>query len=138
MTTERRQQHTHPVFWIVLVFCMTLVLAVQGLGLRYVVHTAKDAKETAEIAEAVTNPECDTKVKACRDANERRRQQGNPVPDIEEISVIAAFCGSVDDNGDHRPDNATYDEVKSCVDAAFKRITGRTRLSPATTTTTTR
>ena len=112
-----------------LLFCLTAPLAVQGVVVRYAVRTAASAKNTAEIADAVTNPNCDIRREACRRANLQRRSQGSVVPDIEEVSVIASYCG-------HVPDNDTLTEVRACVESEFRRLTGRApQLQPVTTTT---
>lgn len=120
-----------------LLFCLTAPLAVQGVVVRYAVRTAssakaaaKDAKSTAEVADAFSNPNCDARRPACQRANAQRNGQGSVVPDLEEVSVIASYCG-------HVPDNYTLAEVRSCVQTEFLRLRGRPpQLQPSATTTT--
>lgn len=122
-----RDRHTHPGLILTVVVALTAVAMVLGTVASDARNAAGDAKETAEIARAVTDPNCNPKVPACKRANAQRRGQGSVVPDIEEVSVIASYCG-------HVASNDTLAEVRSCVESEFRRLTGRApQLQPTTT-----
>lgn len=133
------ERHTHPGVILAFVTSFTAVAVVLGLFASSVgeaatkaSQAAADAKRTALIADAATNPQCDTSSEACRRANAQRQGEGNPVPDIEEVSVIASYCG-------HIAANDTLAEVRDCVRAEFQRLAGRPlQLTRPPTTTTTR
>lgn len=124
MATDR---HTHPVLITVVIACFAVIAVVITVGAVAAINTSHDAQETAEIARAVTDPNCDPRVAACQRANENRARQAAVIPDINEISVIAAFCGN---------QHSVLQDVRACVEREFKERTGRmTSVGPTTTTT---
>lgn len=121
------ERHTHPVMIVAIIVAFTAVAFVLGNYSSKVGQAASDAKETAEIARAVTDPACDTRTEACKRANKQRQGQGSVVPDLEEVSVVASYCG-------HVPTNDTLPKVRACVLAEFQRLRGRPpQLAPTTT-----
>lgn len=126
-TSRIRTRHTHPVIVVTVIACFSVMLATQGLVVRKATHAANDAAETAATVRDVTDPACDQRRPACK----RAQQQSSVVPDLEEVSVIASYCG-------HVPVNDTLPEVRACVEAEFRRLTGRPPMLTSSTTTTIR
>lgn len=100
---------------VALLLCLTLPLMSQGLVLRFVVKATNTNSTTLEEVQAATDPDCDVRVAACRRANQARSAQAAVIPDLNEVSTIAAFCGN------RYP---TLTEVRTCVDREFKARTG--------------
>lgn len=126
MTSERRQRHNHPGIIVTVIACFAVMLATQGLVVRKAGNAAAEAKETAAIARDVTDPNCDTTRASCRAAQARQGGQGTVVADINDVSVIGAYCAQQHDE---------LDAVRTCVGQEFTRLTGRP-VAIATTTTT--
>lgn len=116
MATDLRARHTHPVLILVVIVCFAVIIAVLTFVASESHKAAEDARETAAIARAVTDPTCDPDEPACQRAMENRQRQASAIPDINEVSVIAAYCGN---------QHGTLEEVRTCVEREFKARTGR-------------
>lgn len=136
MTTR----HSHPVLILTVIACFGVILASQGLVVRKASnaaveakHAAESADETANIARDVTDPNCDQRRPACRRQVAQREGGGQAtvVADIEEVSVVGAYCAQ---------QHQALADIRTCVAQEFARTRGRAPAGggppPGTTSTT--
>lgn len=125
---ERRQRHNHPGIIVTVIVCFFMMLATQGLVVRKASNAAQTARDGVELLVDLTDPNCDTSHAACQRAREQANG-GQVVADINDVSVIGAFCARRFDE---------LEAVRTCVGDEFRRLTGRLPTIATSTTTTSR
>lgn len=109
--------HTHPKLVAVLIVCGSLILGVQGAGVRLAAeakvdgaNAARDSAEALRLVRLTVDPDGNGKVDGPQAGG------STTVADVEEVAIAAAYCGA------HHDDLAA---VRACVLAEVQRLTGR-------------